>query len=93
MEYLLDYGFNEEDLEYLKELYNENVIEDLIDFKDEVISNIKLMASYGILNINLVICENPLIAMLSDGELRELLNGYDKNELVNKLLDDPYIEF
>lgn len=84
MDYLREYGFTEEQIQKLKNKYNDSIISFIEENQDTVTSNIKYLYSENIKNIYLLMINNVRIFLETQITLQRKIEEMKKQGLRTK---------
>ena len=82
MEYLFDLGFSLEEINSLKNKYDNISLEKLEFFPRLVSTNYNYLKSYGIKNIKVCFINHLKLFFTNPDKFRNIFNKYDRNDLI-----------
>ena len=88
MDYLREYGFTEEQIQKLKNKYNDSIISFIEENQDTVTSNIKYLYSENIKNIYLLMINNVRIFLETQITLQRKIEELRTKEIQLRLLQE-----
>lgn len=89
MEFLLNYGFNENDINDVKELNQQFVNEKIDEYKELVIKNIEFLKELGVNNYPVIFKRHTEMFLMDDDAFAEIFKKYDRQDLIIKLQNNP----
>ena len=85
MEYLKDFGFNDEDIRYLEDNVTSLFREELSKDKELVSKNISYLMDLGVHNYKDIFMEYYDMFLMDPSDFTNVFNKYDKEDLIDKL--------
>lgn len=82
MNYLLDLGFNEEEVENLKSSLNSDIINKIILFPKVVAINYQILNNLGIKNIKEVFSGHTKMFLINPDRFKAIFDKYDQEDLI-----------
>ena len=91
MNFLLDYGFSDEEIRVFSADIPSVLHEYLLNYSKLVIENIEFLKEIGILNYKEIFIKFYDIFLMDKSNFMNLFNKYDRNDLVEKINDNADI--
>ncbi len=91
MMYLLDYEFNQQEINDFKAMNKMFLIEKLEEYKDLAEENIKYLKDLGVLNYKDIFKRHAEIFLMDVDAFAKMFEKYDREDLIEKLKTNPDI--
>ena len=91
MNFLYKYGFNDDEIESLKETLSKDMYSDMAFLKTIVSANLDYLKDFGVTNYSQVFVKYPEIFMRDMESFKNVLGKFDKEDLIAKVLKNPAV--
>ena len=91
MDYLKNYGLTDEDIMTINDTVSDEVYSDLTFFKGLVSNNIDFLRDFGVSNYAQVIVKYPEIFLRDLSSLKNVLEKFDRDDLIEKVANNPTV--
>lgn len=86
MNYLIEFGFTQEEVNGLVASISDETYSDLTFFKQMVSDNILYLKDFGVTNYSKVFVKYPEIFLRDNDSFKNVLSKFDKEDLIQKVL-------
>lgn len=89
MTYLLDYDFNQEEINDFKEINASFIVEKLDEFQELIKANVMFLKKLGVINFKEIFKRHAEMFLMDSDAFAGIFEKYDREDLIEKLKNNP----
>ena len=89
MTYLLDYEFNQQEINEFKAINKSFIVEKLDEFQELIKKNMMFLKKLGVVNYKEIFKRHAEMFLMDNEAFEEIFEKYDREDLIEKLKNNP----
>ncbi len=89
MEYLLHYGFNDMEINDIKEANYSFITQKISEYKNLVLQNLTFLQELGVANYKDIFKRHVEMFLMDNDAFEKVFNKYDRDDLIERLQHNP----
>lgn len=89
MEYLLHYGFNDMEINDIKEANYSFITQKISEYKNLVLQNLTFLQELGVSNYKDIFKRHVEMFLMDNDAFEKVFNKYDREDLIERLKHNP----